>query len=207
MSCEKAFRITSRYAHQQIFPLGHFPKKPLSAKRPCVNSVSLVWCAIQERHSRARFVRGEAPSRTAARGPSGCRSRSIVRSTTLASSHRRRNSSRCEHHDLSPCLEPLSRLPFHGSQSPPEDVHRNSFFQKDRSPTRHSQSLCLTLQPTARNATRHFAACATRHIPQVQLDRVLLYECEHRADELIGLKVDVSGEFITEFELVFVQVP
>ena len=35
---------------------------------------------------------------------------------------------------------------------------------------------------------------------QVQLDRVLIYECEHRADELIGLKVDVSGEFITDFE-------
>ena len=41
----------------------------------------------------------------------------------------------------------------------------------------------------------------------VQLDRVLLCECDHRADELIGLKVDVSGEFITEFELVFVQEP
>ena len=25
-------------------------------------------------------------------------------------------------------------------------------------------------------------------------------ECDHRADELIGLKVDVSGEFITDFE-------
>ena len=48
---------------------------------------------------------------------------------------------------------------------------------------------------------------ATTHIPQVQLDRVLFYECDHRADELIGLKVDVSGEFIAEFELVFVQEP
>jgi len=54
---------------------------------------------------------------------------------------------------------------------------------------------------------RYFAACATTHIPQVQLDRVLLCECDHRADELIGLKVDVSGEFIAEFELVFVQEP
>ena len=43
--------------------------------------------------------------------------------------------------------------------------------------------------------------------PGVQLDRVLLCECDHRADELIGLEVDVSGEFITEFELVSVQEP
>ena len=77
--------------------------------------------------SRARFVRGAAPSRTAARGPSGCRSRSVVRSATLASSHRRRHSPRCEHHDLSPCLELLSRLPFHENQSPSENVHRNNF--------------------------------------------------------------------------------
>jgi hypothetical protein len=35
---------------------------------------------------------------------------------------------------------------------------------------------------------RYFAACATTHIPQVQLDRVLLCECDHRADELIGSK-------------------
>ena len=47
-------------------------------------------------------------------------------------------------------------------------------------------------------------ACACAH-PQVQLNRVLFYERDHRTDELIGLKVDVSGEFITEFELVFVQ--
>ena len=51
------------------------------------------------------------------------------------------------------------------------------------------------------------AALATTHIPQVQLDRVLFCECDHRADELIGLKVDVSGEIITDFELVFVQEP
>ena len=36
-------------------------------------------------------------------------------------------------------------------------------------------------------------------------DRVLLFECYHRADELIGLKVDVPGELIADFELVFVQ--
>ena len=36
------------------------------------------------------------------------------------------------------------------------------------------------------------------------LDRVLPYELDNRADELIGLEVDVSGEFITDFELVFV---
>ena len=46
---------------------------------------------------------------------------------------------------------------------------------------------------------------ATTHIPQVQLDRVLFYECDHRVDELIGLEVGVSGEFTTDIELVFVQ--
>ena len=54
---------------------------------------------------------------------------------------------------------------------------------------------------------RYFAACATTHIPQAQLDRVLLCECDHRPDELTGLEVGVSGEFITEFELVSVQEP
>ena len=40
-----------------------------------------------------------------------------------------------------------------------------------------------------------------------KVDHVLLCECDHRADELIGLNTDVSGEFFTtEFELVFVQV-
>ena len=38
-----------------------------------------------------------------------------------------------------------------------------------------------------------------------KVDHVLLCECDHRADELIGLKVDVSGELIADFELVFVQ--
>ena len=36
-----------------------------------------------------------------------------------------------------------------------------------------------------------------------QLDRCLLYELDHRADEFIGLKVDVPGKFVTDFELVY----
>ena len=88
----------------------------------------------------------------------------------LASSQRRRNSSRCEHHDLSPCLEPLSRLPFHGDHSPPEDVHRNNFSKR----IIHSSILTVPLSDSPTNGSeRHFAACATTHIPQVQLDRVL----------------------------------
>ena len=74
----------------------------------------------------------------------------------------------------------------------------------------HSSTLKATLfaPPNQRLGTLLCSrACATTHIPQVQVDRVLLCECDHRADELIGLKVDVSGEFITEFELVFVQEP
>ena len=42
-------------------------------------------------------------------------------------------------------------------------------------------------------------------IPQVQLDRVLLYELDHRADEFIGLKADMRGKFVTDFELVYDQ--
>ena len=37
-----------------------------------------------------------------------------------------------------------------------------------------------------------------RHHP----DRVLPYELDHRADELIGLKADVSGELIADFVIV-----
>ena len=49
------------------------------------------------------------------------------------------------------------------------------------------------------------AALSTHIRRRYKFDRVLFYECDHRADKLIGLKVDVSGEFITDFELVFVQ--
>ena len=76
--------------------------------------------------------------------------------------------------------------------------------------TIHSSIFIVPLSDSPTNGSeRHFALCshATTHIPQVQLNRVLFYECDHRADKLIGLKVDVSGEFITEFELVFVQEP
>ena len=55
---------------------------------------------------------------------------------------------------------------------------------------------------------RHFAAPVRRHtLLRSSSIAILFYECDHRADELIGLKVDVSGEFITEFEPVFVQEP
>ena len=83
-------------------------------------------------------------------------------------------------------------------------MHRTNFSKR----IIHSSILIVPLSDSPTNGPeRHFAACATTHIPQVQLDRVLFYECDHRADELIGLKVDVSGEFIAEFELVFVQEP
>ena len=39
----------------------------------------------------------------------------------------------------------------------------------------------------------------------MQLDRVLLYELDHRADEFIGLKADMRGKFVTDFELVYDQ--
>ena len=72
----------------------------------------------------------------------------------------------------------------------------------------HSSTLKATLfAPPNQGFETSVAALATTHIPQVQLDRVLFCECDHRADELIGPKVDVPGEFIAEFELVFVQEP
>ena len=98
----------------------------------------------------------------------------------------------------------LSRLFLHTNTFHLQKIHRNNFFKR----IIHSSILTVPLSDSPTNGSeRHFAACATTHIPQVQLDRVLFYECDHRADELIGLKVDVSGEFITEFELVFVQEP
>ena len=54
---------------------------------------------------------------------------------------------------------------------------------------------------------RAFAGVRRGKYRKYKADRVLLFECDHRADELIGLKVDVSGEFTTDFELVFVQEP
>ena len=81
-------------------------------------------------------------------------------------------------------------------------MYRNNFSKR----IIHSSILTVPLSDSPTNGSeRHVAACATTHIPQVQLDRVLFYECDRRADELIGLKADVPGEFITEFELVFVQ--
>jgi len=96
----------------------------------------------------------------------------------------------------------LSRLLLHKSTCHPHKMHRNNFFQRIIC----SSILTAPLSDSPINGSeRHFSACATTHIPQVQLDCVLFYECDHRADELIGLKVDVSGEFIADFELVFVQ--
>ena len=82
-------------------------------------------------------------------------------------------------------------------------MHRNIFSKR----ITHSSILTVPLSDSPTNGLeRHFSACSTINIPQVQLDRVLFYECDHRADELIvGLNVDVPGEFITDFELVFVQ--
>ena len=81
-------------------------------------------------------------------------------------------------------------------------MHRTSSSKR----ITHSSILIVPLSDSPTNGSeRNFAACATTQISQVQLDRVLFCECDHRADELIGLKVDVSGELIADFELVFVQ--
>ena len=126
----------SRYTHPQTHPLGHFSKKTLSAKRPRVNPVSLVWCLMQERSSMARFVRGAAPSHTAARGPSGCRTRSIVRSETLASSQLSAQAQL--HHGICHLVSSLSRgCPSAGTSHPPRTCIEPT-LQKDTSPTRLS---------------------------------------------------------------------
>ena len=60
----------------------------------------------------------------------------------------------------------------------------------------HSSALKATLFVHLRTkgfetSVAALATCDDTHFPQVQLDRVLFCECDHRADELIGLKVDV----------------
>ena len=39
----------------------------------------------------------------------------------------------------------------------------------------------------------------------MQLDRVSVYELDHRADEFIGLTAYMRGKFVTDFELVYDQ--
>ena len=108
-------------------------------------------------------------------------------------------------HALPPDWVSLEAPPSTRTIRPPRTRIEHT-FQNDKSLIdTQSDSLC-TSEPRGSIETS-VAALATTHIPQVQLDRVLLCECDHRADELIGLKVDVSGEFIAEFELVFIQEP
>ena len=48
--------------------------------------------------------------------------------------------------------------------------------------------------------------CAARHgVGERSITFCSASATTDRAGELIGLKVDVSGEFITDFELIFVQ--
>ena len=63
----------------------------------------------------------------------------------------------------------------------------------------------LSLHLRTKGFETSIEALATYIRRRYKFDRVLLYECDHRAGELIGLKVDVPGEFNTDFELVFVQ--
>ena len=116
-----------------------------------------------------------------------------------------KNSARYEHvlaHDLWVSIETALAQ----EQFAPRETASKPLFQNDHS-LLDTQSRLSLHSPNQRLGTSLCSPCATTHIPQVQLDRVLFCECDHRADKLIGLKVDVSGEFITEFELVFVQEP
>jgi hypothetical protein len=47
---------------------------------------------------------------------------------------------------------------------------------------------------------RYFAACATTHIPQVQLDRVLFCELNHRADEMVAIEANTSDTLFTRID-------
>ena len=117
-----------------------------------------------------------------------------------------KNSARYEHvlaHDLWVSIETVLAHAY----LPPSENASKQLSQKNNSlldTHTHSPSVGLSNQ---RLGTSLCSPRATTHIPQVQLDCVLFHEFDHRADELIGLKVDVSGEFITEFEFVFVQAP
>ena len=47
---------------------------------------------------------------------------------------------------------------------------------------------------------RYFAACATTHIPQVQLDRVLFCELNHRADEMVAIEANTPDTLSTRID-------
>ena len=99
----------------------------------------------------------------------------------------------------------LSRgCPPTGTIHPPRtcNVHRA------HSPEGHITHSTLVAPRTpcpVQQARKVSAAFATTHMPQVPSRSRFAVRARPRADELIGLKVDVPGEFITDFELVFVQ--
>ena len=72
----------------------------------------------------------------------------------------------------------------------------------------HSSTLKATLFAPPNQGVRDLcrSPCDDTHSSGPARSR-LFCECDHRADELIGLKVDVPGEFTTDSELVFVQEP
>jgi len=60
--------------------------------------------------------------------------------------------------------------------------------------------LCLPLRSNA--SERLFAGVRRGNYRTDKVDRILLCECDNRADEPIGLKADNSGKFITDIDRV-----
>ena len=66
----------------------------------------------------------------------------------------------------------------------------------------HSTLIATLSASQNKGSDRPSLVLATTHTSQVQVDRTLLCECGHRADEPTGLKADNSGKFIADIERV-----
>ena len=65
---------------------------------------------------------------------------------------------------------------------------------------RHSRRPCLPLRSNA--SERLFAGVRRGNYRRDKVDRILLCECDHRANEPIGLKADNSSKFTTDIDCV-----
>ena len=62
---------------------------------------------------------------------------------------------------------------------------------------------CASVCPIRSNASeRLFAGVRRGNYRTDKVDRMLIYECDNRADEPIGLKADNSGKFTTDIDRV-----
>ena len=93
----------------------------------------------------------------------------------------------------------LSKPPKRTSHCADEYVHRTHSWKGSFT----QSTLIATLSASqSKGSDRLSLALATTHTPQVQVDRILLCECDHQADEATGLKTDNSGKFMADIDRV-----